>query len=548
MMRLWRARLHKQATGNYPARASLLGRLQHDRDGLAALLMDEAGGPALVIDASGHIIRCNDAMRALLSEVALPNAASIKQVFAADSRHSTLARIEQALSGQTQSPPEFTATLDRTAQRLDIRVALFPLREATGQISGALLRFADLTSQRALEAQLAHSQKLQATGQLAGGIAHDFNNLLTAILGAAEGILEREHCAHPAGTSEIAGDARQICESAQRGAALVRQLLAFGRQQTLQPRSLAVNDVIASISGLLQRLLGAKVRLVAELEQPGRRVMADPTQLDQVLVNLVVNARDAMPEGGEINLRSGHLTVYAPRSAGAETMPPGRYVTIEVQDHGTGIPPAVLPHIFDPFFTTKREAGGSGLGLSSVHGIIRQSDGFLTVETAQGTGTTMRIFLPRWDGPEPKPAPQPMEAAKPSSHASETCRGIVLLADDEAPVRRLALRALTRAGWQVIEAESGESALESLQARSESAAPITALVSDMVMPGMSGLELATAVRAWCKCPELPVVFVSGYAESPVRGGMAQPGMTYLAKPYRLAELTETLERAMWAAN
>jgi two-component system cell cycle sensor histidine kinase/response regulator CckA len=547
-MRLWRTRLHERAAETLAARTSLLGRLQHGRDGLAALLIDEAGGPALVIDAGGRIIRCNDAMRALLSPVALTNAASIKQVFAADSRHSAWLRIEQALSGQGQGPPEFTAALDRPAQRLDIRVALFPLREATGQISGALLRFADLTSQRTLEAQLAHSQKLQATGQLAGGIAHDFNNLLTAILGAAEGILEREQSLHPTGKSETAGDARQICESAHRGAALVRQLLAFGRQQTLQPRSLAVNDVIASISGLLQRLLGAKVRLVAELEQPGRRVMADPTQLDQVLVNLVVNARDAMPGGGEINLRSGHLTVYAPRSAGAETMPPGRYVTIEVQDRGTGIPPAVLPHIFDPFFTTKREAGGSGLGLSSVHGIIRQSDGFLTVETVQGAGTTMRIFLPRWDGPEPKPAPPPMEAAKPLPRAAETSRGIVLLADDEAPVRRLALRALTRAGWQVIEAESGESALESLQARAESAAPITALVSDMVMPGMSGLELATAVRIWCKCPELPVVFVSGYAESPVRGGMAQPGMIYLAKPYRLAELTETLERATQPAH
>ncbi len=538
-MGLWRAPTRGPTRARSTDPSSLLGRLFEGHDGLAALLMDDAGGPALVIDVDGHIMRINEAMRTLLPSGTLTVSALIKQVFAPDGRQIAWGRIEQALSGHAPCQLEFSAALDMPGEATKIRVVLFPLREATGRISGALLRFADLTSQRALEAQLAHSQKLQATGQLAGGIAHDFNNLLTAILGAAEGILERETCQK----SDTADDARQICDSAQRGAALVRQLLAFGRQQTLQPRALAVNDVIASISGLLQRLLGGKVRLVAELEQPGRRVMADPTQLDQVLVNLIVNARDAMPEGGEITLRSGHRTIYAPRRAGAETMPPGRYVTIEVQDTGTGIPAAVLPHIFDPFFTTKRERGGSGLGLSSVHGIIRQSDGFITVETTPERGTCMRIFLPRWDGPEPPPISTPAAESIAAAPSAEAGRGIVLLADDEAPVRRLAQRALERAGWQVIEAESGESAIESLQARPESAPPITALVSDMVMPGMSGIELAKAVRAVCHSPSLPVVFVSGYAESPVRGGLAQQGVIYLAKPYRLAELVETLGRA-----
>ena len=534
-MGFWRAPTRVRA----PADFSLLGRLLEGSDGLAALLMDDAVGPALVIDAVGHIIRANQAMKALLPSGTLAKSSSIKQVFVSDSRQNAWSWIQHALAGQGPGPLEFAATLDMPAEATKIRVVLFVLREANGGISGALLRFADLTSQRALEAQLAHSQKLQATGQLAGGIAHDFNNLLTAILGAAEGILERE-ASQP---SDTAADASQICDSAQRGAALVRQLLAFGRQQTLQPRALAVNDVIASISGLLQRLLGGKVRLIAELEQPGRRVMADPTQLDQVLVNLVVNARDAMPEGGEITLRSGHRTIYAPQEAGAETMPPGRYVTIEVQDTGTGIPPVVLPHIFDPFFTTKRERGGSGLGLSSVHGIIRQSDGFITVETAPDRGTCMRIFLPRWDGPEPPHTSTRTPEAPTPTPTSGAGRGIVLLADDETPVRRLARRALERAGWEVIEADSGESAIESLQARLESAPPITALVSDMVMPGMSGIELAKAVRTVCNSPSLPVVFVSGYTESPVRGGLAQQGVIYLAKPYRLAELVENLARA-----
>ncbi len=398
----------------------------------------------------------------------------------------------------------------------------------------------DDTAQRAHDAQLAHSQKLQATGQLAGGIAHDFNNLLTAILGAAEGIIERGH------GGETAEDACQIRDSAQRGAALVRQLLAFGRQQMLRPRALAVNDAIASVSGLLQRLLGARVRLVVELEQPGRCVLADPTQLDQVLINLVMNARDAMPQGGEITLRSAHVTVYLPRIAGTETMPPGCYVTIEVQDRGTGIPAHVLPHIFEPFFTTKRERGGSGLGLPSVHGIIRQSNGYLTVKTEPGIGTSMHIFLPRWDGPAPPlptPDAEPRAVSVQPAQAPPKSRGVVLLADDETPVRRLAQRALSRAGWEVIEAESGEAALESLRLRPASAPAIAALISDMIMPGMTGLELAGFVRTACARPSLPVIFVSGYAKAPVRRGIAQAETRFLPKPYRLAELVAALEQA-----
>lgn len=402
----------------------------------------------------------------------------------------------------------------------------------------------DDTTQRAHAAQLAHSQKLQATGQLAGGIAHDFNNLLTAILGAAEGIIGRGH------GGETTEDACQIRDSALRGAALVRQLLAFGRQQMLRPRALAVNDAIASVSGLLQRLLGARVRLVVELEQPGHCVLADPTQLDQVLVNLVVNARDAMPRGGEITLRSGHVTVSRPRIAGADTMPAGNYVTIEVQDQGTGILPHVLPHIFEPFFTTKRARGGSGLGLPSVHGIIRQSNGYLTVQTEPGAGTRMQIFLPRWDGPAPPlpaPDPEPPALSAQPVDSPPKSRGVVLLADDETAVRRLAQRALNRAGWEVIEAESGEAALESLRRRPASAPPIAALISDMVMPGMTGLQLAGFVRIACARPLLPVIFVSGYAKAPVRSGIAQAETRFLPKPYRLAELVAALEHATGTA-
>jgi two-component system cell cycle sensor histidine kinase/response regulator CckA len=518
----------------------LLEQCAGQQGGIAALLLDDAWGPCVLIDASRCIVRINHALGSSLpSPLALPGS-DIAQLFVPDGRQSAMAHIAQVLWGKTPVLTSFTAVLGSVAEPRTMLVCILPLREAHGEISGALLRLTDYTERLALDAQLAHSQRLQATGQLAGGIAHDFNNLITAILGAAEGILERRH---GGATQE---DACQIRDTARRGAALVRKLLGFGQQQMVRPRALSVNDAIASVSGLLQRLLGARVRLVVEFEQPGRNVLADPTQLDQVLVNLVVNARDAMPDGGEITLRSGHITLYRPRIAGTETMPPGSYVTIEVQDRGTGIPTHVLPHIFEPFFTTKRERGGSGLGLSSVHGIISRSNGYLTVETEPGAGTSMRIFLPRWDGPPPPlhtQEPGPASVSIQPGPTSANSRGVVLLTDDESTVRKLAQRALARAGWDVIEAESGEAALESLRLRPSSAPIITALISDMVMPGMTGLELADFVRTACARPSLPVIFMSGYAKVPVRSGIAQAATHFLPKPYRLADLVAALDKA-----
>ena len=311
----------------------------------------------------------------------------------------------------------------------------------------------DISTEKRLEAQLAHSHKLQAVGQLAGGIAHDFNNLLTAMIGAADEVLQRPELA-----AEVMDDVRQIRASADRGAALVRQLLAFGRQQTLQPRVIAINDAITDISALLRRLLGSNVRLELELEEPGRMVRVDPTQLDQVLVNLAVNARDAMPNGGTLTLHSGHITLFRPLTRGQETIPPGRYVMIEVGDTGVGIPPDVLSRVFDPFFTTRRERGGSGLGLSTVHGIVRQSDGFLAVESEVGQGTRMRVYLPRHEAadgvPSPSRATPPPVVVAPAPVApvlvqpGPAALRTLLLVDDEMPVLRLAERALSRRGWR----------------------------------------------------------------------------------------------------
>lgn len=517
----------------YCGSTRLLDQCAGQQDGLAATLFDDALGPCLLIDASWKVVRGNQALCTVFPFPLAQPGSDATQLFAPDGRQLAIGRIAQVLAGKIDAVKVFSAVLGGLAEPRAMQVIVLPLRERSDEISGAFLRFTDDTAQRKLEEQLAHSQKLHVTGQLAGGIAHDFNNVLSAILGGAESIIERGH------GGETAIDAAQIRDSAHRGTSIVRQLLAFGRQHVLRPQVLAVNDAIASVSGLLQRLLGAQIRLVVELEQPERCVLADPTQLDQVLVNLIVNARDAMPAGGDITLRSSHITVYRPHIASAETIPPGRYVIIEIQDRGAGISADALPHIFEPFFTTKLDQGGSGLGLPNVQRIVSQANGYLTVDTKVDVGTTMRIFLPRWDGPAPLP---PDTLPKPAP-ANPKSRGVVLLADDDDPVRRLAQRALVRAGWDVIEAESGEAALNSLRLRPAPSPQIAALVSDMVMPGMPGLELANLVRIACARPSLPVIFVSGYAEPAVLRGLDQINTHFLAKPYRLVDLVARLAHA-----
>jgi two-component system, cell cycle sensor histidine kinase and response regulator CckA len=507
-------------------------RLSDPTDPLSDLMLHDAAGPACLVDREGLVLRANTALARLCGRDQIARGTAMATLFANARRGDARTALNNALAAYRDAAPSFTAAL-ASADAATVRVVVLPVCERGRKPGGALLRFTDLTQQRLLEARLAHSQKLQATGQLAGGIAHDFNNLLTAILGAAEGVLARE----PPG--ETREDAAQIRESAQRGAALIRQLLAFGRQQRLAPKVIAVNEAIENVTGLLRRLLGGHVRILLALEQPGRKVRADPTQLDQVLINLAVNARDAMPHGGELTLRSGHITLYRPMMHGAETIPPGRYVMIEIVDNGEGIPPEVLPRIFDPFFTTKRERGGSGLGLSTVHGIIRQSDGFLAVDSEPGRGTAVRIYLPRWEGKEDEdeePAPQKSAVPPEPSIAN---RGTVLLADDEDAVRRLTARALKQAGWDVIDADSGDSALESLR---RSGATLQALVTDLVMPGMGGEELAKTLRADPIHARLPVVVVSGYAETQSSQSISDADTIFLAKPYSLADLVAALSR------
>jgi two-component system cell cycle sensor histidine kinase/response regulator CckA len=503
-------------------RQLLLDRLGGKLDPLVQMLFQDPGVGVLVVDHDGGVVRANETLRQMVARrVDLSPGAPVAAIF----REIDPLALRQSLGG-VAAANSLSARLETADTDPDhmVDVAVTVLREEDGSVSGAMLRLTDITAQKRLEAQLAHSQKLQAVGQLAGGIAHDFNNLLTAISGAAEALLERDGPPDP--------DAQQILDSARRGAGLVHQLLAFGRQQTLQPRALAVNEAIATLSSLLDRLLGAQVRLVLDLETPGRMVRVDPTQLDQVLVNLAVNARHAMADGGTLTLRSGHINLYRPLILGEETIPPGRYVMIEVQDTGIGIPAEVLPRIFDPFFTTRREHGGNGLGLSTVHGIVRQSDGFLAVESVIGEGSRFRIYLPRFDTEVApvKPAQKLMPSTLPRTRR-------VLLVDDEDAVLRLAERALTRRGWTVLAADQADAALALVAAE---AGEISAVISDVVMPGMDGPALVRALRK--TLPGLPAILVSGYAEETLRRQLVGEGVVFLAKPYRLRELADLLEQ------
>jgi len=503
-------------------------------------VLEESGALVVVTDRGGRLRLVNQALRALLGEACPGIGESVALLIGEARRAETWNALVAILAGRTR-PGTIPSVLRGAGggEGHAVNIAATVLRGPRDEVDGLLLTLTDLTQQRERAVQAAQGQKLQAVGQLAGGIAHDFNNLLTAILGAADEILGRS-ALDPA----VGEEARQIRASAERGAALVRQLLAFGRQQALQPRVVTLNDAVRDLARLLERVLGGGVRLSLALEEPGRQIRVDPTQLDQVVVNLAVNARNAMPEGGEITLRTGHLTLLAPLARGPETIPPGRYVTLEVRDTGCGIPPEVLPRIFEPFFTTRREGGGTGLGLSTVHGIVRQSGGFIEVETETGRGTCFRLYFPRFSGAAsdtsaPAAAPAPPPAAPVPSSAPPAARA-VLLVDDEEPVRRLAERALARRGWTVFAAESGEEALEITQL--DTAPPLALVISDMVMPGMEGLALVRALRE--ARPGLPAILVSGYAEAAIGRDLAAEGVVFVTKPYALKNLLALAEQVV----
>jgi two-component system cell cycle sensor histidine kinase/response regulator CckA len=386
----------------------------------------------------------------------------------------------------------------------------------------------DATELKSLEAQFVQSQKMQAIGQLAGGVAHDFNNLLTAISGHCDLLLLR----HDQGDPDFS-DLVQINQNANRAAALVGQLLAFSRKQTLRPETLDMRDTLADLTHLLNRLVGEKVTLTLTHDPVLAPIRADKRQLEQVLMNLVVNARDAMPNGGEIRIDTQGTHLNKPLQRDRVTVPVGEYVTVRVSDDGIGIPSDKLQKVFEPFYTTKRTGEGTGLGLSTAYGIVKQTGGYIFVDSTVGAGTCFTLYFPVLERHDDAPPVVREEAAKPTGKHGD---GVILLVEDEAPVRAFASRALRLRGYTVLEADSAESALKTLEDPSLS---IDVFVTDVVMPGMDG---PTWVREALKTrPEVRVVFVSGYAEDSFgETQMKIPNSVFLPKPFSLNDLTDTV--------
>ena len=397
---------------------------------------------------------------------------------------------------------------------------------------GALAILNDATRLKTLEAQFVQSQKMQAIGQLAGGIAHDFNNLLTAISGHCDLLLMR----HGREDSDFA-DLEQIRQNANRAASLVGQLLAFSRKQTLNPEVLDLEDVLADLIHLLNRLMVEKVdlslvHLGREGDKPLGRIRADKRQIEQVLINLVVNARDAMPDGGDVRIETEPVTLTEDLKRDRATVPAGDYTVIRVIDRGIGIPEHQLRQIFEPFFTTKRIGEGTGLGLSMAYGIMKQSGGFIFVDSTLGQGTTFSLYFPAFEGDATGSLP-----AEPRRVAARQGEGVVLLVEDEASVRAFASRALALRGYTVLEAASAEEALAKLE---DKTLHVDLFVTDVVMPGMDGP--AWVRRAHLDRPGVKVVFMSGYADDGLAEDQARvPNSVFLPKPFSLSDLTNTVQ-------
>ena len=414
------------------------------------------------------------------------------------------------------------------------RNVLFTFTRLAAEDDTAVVFAVDKTENKSLEVQLAQSQKLLAVGQLASGIAHDFNNVLTPIIGFADLLLARMRPTDPA-----FADVMNIKQNANRAANLVRQLLAFSRKQTLQPKVHVLNEALSDLGNLLGRVLGEKVELRISHDRDLGFVLVDIHQFEQVIINLAVNARDAMPNGGTLTVRTYNVPEEESRGIAPALMPPGEYVACEVQDTGTGIPEHIREKIWEPFFSTKDVGKGTGLGLSTVYGIVKQTGGFIFCDSEVGKGTTFRIYLPRH---YPQKAEEPVAEEKPAEPPKRDYTGKerILLVEDEDAVRAFALRALTSRGYTVVEADSGESAIEKIEMDEKG---FDLIISDVVMPEMDGPTLLRELRK--RGIETRFVFVSGYPGEQFEQDLeGHSGFSFMPKPFSLKQLVEKVKEAM----
>ena len=498
----------------------------------------------LRLDALGTIIEANQCFRQMmLDKLTLSPAINIVNLIDPQDRPRFQESYQKLLRGEQVAP--LSLALNREGASPVIALTYFSLMDpGAGFEPVPVLHLIDQTEQKNLEHRFAHSQKMQAVGQLAGGVAHDFNNLLTAMIGFCDLLLMR----HQAGDPSFA-DIMQIKQNANRAANLVRQLLAFSRRQTLQPKTIDLTEVLAELNNLIRRLIGENIQMQMQHGRDLGMVKADQGQLEQVIINLAVNARDAMKEGGTLTIRTSNVHIESsdalPKDLIAPTeedvIVPGDYVLVEVADTGTGMSPEIVKSIFEPFFSTKEIGSGTGLGLSTCYGIIKQTGGYIFVRTELGKGTSFALYFKR--------TTDTIEAATIENHEEKssgdlTGRATVLLVEDETPVRIFAARALRNKGYEVLEADSGENAIEVF---TEHTGPIDIIISDVMMPGINGPKMIEALYKDHaeRMKTIDVVFISGYAEDAFVDSYGQErAFNFLAKPFTLKQLASKVREVL----
>ena len=490
------------------------------------------------VDRSGAVVRANARFAKVAQGLGADGAGSksILNTVNARDRHMLAAAIARAAEGQGDIAP-VEVMLDSAGERWG-QFFVTAVEEDEREAEAAIVYLLETTERRALENQINQSQKMDMVGQLAGGIAHDFNNVLSAIMMANDFLLNAHKPTDPSFQ-----DIMQIKQNATRAATLVRQLLAFSRRQTLRPQVLDLGDALSDLTMLLRRLIGEKVKLDLVHGRDLWPVKVDVSQFEQVIVNLAVNARDAMPEGGKLTVRTANVPAEESAQLAYKGLPAAEYVRIDISDTGTGIPADIRDKIFEPFFSTKEVGKGTGLGLSTVYGIIKQTGGFIYVDSEEGKGTTFHIFLPRHH-PAQEVQPGSAAASEPQVEAKPridlTGQGTILLVEDEEGLRSLNARGLRSRGYSVIEASNGIEALEALE---EKNGAIDLVVSDVVMPEMDGPTLLKRMRG--RNPDLRIIFVSGYAEDAFEKSLPEnQQFAFLPKPFTLSQLVAAVKETM----
>ncbi len=489
------------------------------------VLIDEAPLAVLIMDSNAHVLHWNPAAEAMFQWTAAEVAGRDLPIIPDDERETFEAHVIRTREGES-TKAHATRRRRKDGVVLDVQVSSSPMRDRTGAVTGAIAMISDMTAHRKLELQLRMAQKMEAVGLLAGGVAHDFNNLLTAIKGFTS-LLE----------SSIEGDAQsaeflgEIDKAADRAAALTAQLLAFSQRQLLRPEAVDLNARVRDLDRMLRVLLRDEGRLVFELDPELHLVLADPGQVEQVILNLVVNAKDAIRDRADarVTIRTSNAVLRGEFEQWGVEPVPGDYVRLDVEDNGTGMNRATQNRIFDPFFTTKEPGQGTGLGLATVFGIVKQSDGYVWVASEVDQGATFSIYLPRANTSERAGGPPRV----PDGGGNEC----ILLLEDEDAVRRVARRALELHGYRIVDAADGIGALKLADEHH-----IDLLLTDVMMPGMLGTAVATELRR--RNPELPVLFMSGHSAEIVREGLIDPATPFLAKPFTPVQLAQKVREVL----